>query len=79
MFSSNYFSLLNVREVIYIKGLGSSIQGKNFKKTTKLSLMQLQTCYLYRVRTLFQKQISRTLSGLFQDSDGFFHGLLNSH
>ena len=30
--------------------------------------------FLYKVHTLFQKQISRTFLGLFQDSDWFFKG-----
>ena len=32
------------------------------------------SCAIYRVRTLFQKQISRTFPGLFKDSDWFFKG-----
>ena len=37
-------------------------------------LLHLFNKNLYRVRTLFQEQISRTFPGLFQDSDWFFKG-----
>ena len=45
--------------------------------STFVSLFQTRSiCFLptSRVHTLFQKQISRTFPGFFQDSDGFFKG-----